>query len=195
VTIFAAGPLPDHPLAEWDRASGFQPGEDVMARRREEDRRALSLLSAHPVWLSFHDSQYRRSPTCQDIGMVLHTLIQKIQPSAIVAPCGLFHSDHRLASEACLAVRRCFSHHAWVLYEDAIYRRIPDLLAERIGLLRGRGLHLRRITLHPEGNEARKSAAVSCYQSQLKALTTRGRPGYADVFEPERYWLLEPGVL
>ena len=56
VTICAAGPAPDGSLTEWDQSSGFQADDDVMAFRRGEDVRALSLLGAHALWLSFYDS-------------------------------------------------------------------------------------------------------------------------------------------
>ncbi|HEX2055146.1 MAG TPA: PIG-L family deacetylase, partial [Nitrospiraceae bacterium] len=65
-TVFAQGPPPGRPLTEWDRTSGFQVGDDVMMQRRDEDRRALSLVSAQPLWLEFQDRQYGESPACHD---------------------------------------------------------------------------------------------------------------------------------
>lgn len=192
VTVFAAGPDHDDPLTDWDCAAGFQPGEDVMARRRHEDWRALSLLSAHPLWLEFHDSQYRRNQAFEPISQALQGVLYTVKPHAIFTPWGLFHSDHRLTSDACLALRRHFSRQAWFFYEDAIYRRIPELLSTRIALVRAGGHRARRTAVHSPGDAARKLEAVHCYQSQLKALTSRGPPGYQDVFEPERFWLIEP---
>ena len=193
VTVFAAGPARAEPLTEWDQASGFRPGDDVMAKRRDEDRRALSLLSASPLWLPFHDSQYRRSPTRDDVTGTLRIVLQAARPHAVFIPWGLFHSDHILASDACLPLRRHFPEPAWFLYEDAIYRRIPNLLSERIALLRGHGLRARLASVGPNHHGARKSDAASCYRSQLKALTSRGRPGYQDLFERERVWFIESG--
>jgi LmbE family N-acetylglucosaminyl deacetylase len=193
VTVFAAGPASGEPLTEWDQVSGFHPGDDVMAARRDEDRRALSLLAAHPLWLQFHDSQYRRSPSREDLALNLHLVFQTIRPHAIMVPWGLFHSDHILASDACLALRRHFLEPAWFLYEDAIYRRIPDLLSRRIALLRSRGLYARLASVGPNHSGDRKFDAVSCYRSQLKALTSDGRPGYHDLFARERVWRMVSG--
>jgi LmbE family N-acetylglucosaminyl deacetylase len=193
VTVFAAGPAPDEPLTEWDRASGFEPGENVMAARRDEDRWALALLAATPLWLPFHDSQYRRSPPREDLIRALRMVLQTIEPYAIVVPWGLFHSDHILVSDACLALRRHFPEPAWFLYEDAIYRRIPGLLNERIALLRGQGVRARRVTIGPHHNGGKKVDAACCYRSQLKGLSSHGRPGYQDLFDPERMWRIESG--
>jgi LmbE family N-acetylglucosaminyl deacetylase len=193
VTVFAAGPASDEPLTEWDQASGFQPGDDVMAARREEDRRALSLLAAHPLWLQFHDSQYRRSPTREGLARTLRIVVQTIKPHAIMIPWGLFHSDHILVSDACLALRRHFLDPAWFLYEDAIYRRIPDLLSRRIALLRNCGLYAQVASVGPNHSRDRKFEAASCYRSQLTALTSHGRPGCQDLFERERVWRMVSG--
>jgi LmbE family N-acetylglucosaminyl deacetylase len=192
VTVFAAGPSADEPLTEWDRAAGFEPGDDVMARRRKEDARALSLLSAQPLWLEFHDSQYRRTPTSRRISEALGTIIRFVQPHGVFVPWGLFHSDHRLASDACLAVRHTCIQPAWFFYEDAIYRRIPGLLTDRVVQARRAGHYARPITLGGRGDGRRKRQAIQCYTSQLRALTSRGRPGYLDAFEPERFWLIAP---
>jgi hypothetical protein len=43
--------------------------------------------------------------------------------------------------------------------------------------------------LHDERMRMLKRQAVSCYASQLRALTNAAN-GYADVFMQERYWLL-----
>jgi hypothetical protein len=43
------------------------------------------------------------------------------------------------------------------------------------------------------GHAALKRRAVGRYRSQLRALGGPGRPGVADVFEPEQYWRLRDG--
>ena len=191
VTVCAGGPAPDTSLTEWDRAGGFQPGDDVMALRRREDSRALSLLGAHALWLSFYDSQYQRSASCSDIVRTLSVVVETVSPQSLFVPLGLFHSDHRLTSEACLILRNWYPEFAWYFYEDALYRRIPGLMQERLAHLRSRGIRARPVDLGPLAGE-RKRPAVQCYASQLRALTTPGRPGYEDVFLPERYWMIQP---
>ena len=59
VTVFAGNP-PAYPTPqrEWDRQSGFAPGDDVMAARRDEDHRALAVLGATPQHLEFVEYTY-----------------------------------------------------------------------------------------------------------------------------------------
>jgi len=59
VTVLGGRPpaYPD-PVSEWDAAGGFVVGDDVVAVRREEDRAAMEVLGARPVWLEFADHQY-----------------------------------------------------------------------------------------------------------------------------------------
>lgn len=190
VTICAGGPAPHGSLTEWDQSSGFQVDDDVMTLRRREDARALSLLGAHALWLSFYDSQYRKPASCPDVVRALSVVVETVAPQSLFIPLGLFHSDHRLTSEACLTLRDWYPEFAWYFYEEALYRHIPGLLSERLAYVRTRGLRARRIDLSPLSTD-RKWPAVQCYASQLRALTTPGRPGYEDVFLPERYWMIQ----
>ena len=56
VTVFGGRPpaYPDPP-SDWDALGGFTAGDDVVAPRREEDRAAMAVLGATPVWLEFAD--------------------------------------------------------------------------------------------------------------------------------------------
>ncbi len=105
VTVCAGGPDPNDSLTEWDRSSGFQASDDVMALRRREDARALSLLGAYALWLPFYDSQYQTPASCSDVVRTLSVVIETLSPNSLFVPLGLFHSDHRLTSEACLTLR------------------------------------------------------------------------------------------
>ncbi|OQW37333.1 MAG: hypothetical protein A4E19_14345 [Nitrospira sp. SG-bin1] len=195
VTVCGEGPGPGGSLTEWDRASGFRTGDDVMALRRQEDARALSLLGAYGLWLPFYDSQYHNPVSCSDVVRALSAVVETVGSHSLFAPLGLFHSDHRLTSQACLALRDRYPGFTWHFYEDALYRHIPNLLAERLASLRTSGIRTRRINLNlllGSPSADRKRSAVHCYVSQLRALTTPGRPGYEDVFLPERYWMIQP---
>ena len=97
VTVFAGRPPVGSALTPWDAASGFRPNDDVIAARRSEDRSALTLLGATPLWLEFRDAQYGPSPDAAEIGSTLAALIAKLRPRTLVLPLGLFHSDHDLA--------------------------------------------------------------------------------------------------
>ena len=168
-----------------------------MGLRRAEDRAALAVLRAEPVWLEFCDSQYGRSPDAHAVAGALEEVIRRTGPDAVVFPLGLFHDDHKLAHRATLDLRAHVSRStpvrtpAWVMYEDAIYRRYTGLVQERLSGLSAAGVIVTPIawTDQPSG---RKRAAVACYASQLRALCTPGRPGYGDVFGHERYWRVEP---
>ncbi len=176
-------------FAEWDTASGFPSGDDVVGRRREEDRSALQILGATPIWLDLCDSQYQHSPTIEEIAAILEETFERLQPSAVFFPFGLFHSDHVLTHKACLEL--VWRHRAWdwFAYEDAIYRAFSDDLVNQ----RRAWLETLGITAAPAGDSGypasdAKRRAVNCYQSQLRALAVHYRSGHDDVFNPERYW-------
>ena len=191
VTICAGRPATDK-LTEWDEAGGFQAGDDVIGIRREEDRAALGLLRAQPVWLDFYDSQYKASPTTENVARALERVLREAHPDAIVFPLGLFHDDHKLAHAAALALRRRLHSFRWYAYEDAIYRRYTGLAQERLYQLYTAGWVMTPVALPASHNSMKKRSAVACYQSQLRALCTAGRPGYSDVFSPETFWRIEP---
>jgi len=192
VTAFAGRPKKYERLTRWDEACGFRPGDDPVAIRQREDHAALALLGAVPVWLEFCDSQYGASPAPDVLAGPLAAAIAAARPTAVIAPLGLFHSDHVLAHEAALVVARERPALAWIAYEDAIYRRIPDLVARRIALLAAAGLAPRPVSLPVAGTDARKGAAIACYRSQLRALAAPGHPGWSDALAPGSYWRLTP---
>jgi LmbE family N-acetylglucosaminyl deacetylase len=195
VTVFACGPAIWLHLTAWDRAAGFRPGHDAMARRRQEDREALRHLEAHPIWLPFCDSQYAPSPEVEDIAALLAQSLVDTAPHAVYLPLGLGPSDHRLAHEAAVSLIPRFPLLEWFAYEEAIHRRLPTSgKAERQDRLRERGLEL---TWLPPGlaASATKRRSLACYGSQLRALSYPGHPGWNDALEPETHWALRSPVL
>lgn len=192
-TAFAGIPDGFGELTEWDAASGFGSAEAGMRRRREEDRRALAILSAAPRWLDFLDSQYRDTPSRAALAAGLRGIVDELGPATVLMPAGLFHSDHLLVHDAMLDVRRALGGIDWLVYEEALYRPIPGLLQRRLAALAEAG-----IRAAPVAGEAPSSAksvakceAVACYASQLQALARTVKAGYGDIFEPERYWRLD----
>jgi LmbE family N-acetylglucosaminyl deacetylase len=194
VTVFAGRPPAGIPLPEWDQAAGFQPGDDVVGARRAEDRAALNVLAAEPVWLDFCDSQYRCSPSINEVGTALHEVIAMANPCSVFFPLGLFHSDHQLVHDAVLPLLRQDPKRLWFVYAEALYRCIPGLVNEKLHLCTATGLQPESVVLPVHADGARKSEAVHCYRSQLRALRTPGRPGYNDVFAPEQFWRLHYSV-
>jgi LmbE family N-acetylglucosaminyl deacetylase len=190
VTVFAGRPPDGQPLTEWDRASGFREGDDPIAARREEDRRALMQLNAQPEWLEFLDSQYRcrldeSSLAAALESAIMHNCRAHGCSASVLFPLGLFHSDHRLVSDTCLGIAKRHPQIGWFTYEDALYRRLPDLVEQRLGKLQSAGFRSGCVLeCFPP---AAKQDAVYEYQSQIRALATPGRLTYKDALEPERY--------
>lgn len=164
-SVVAAGA----PLTEWDRA-------------------ALGLLGATPLWLDFRDSQYGPTHSAADLRDAIERVIRLVRPGAVFVPMGLFHSDHRSVHEAALQVAEARRHCRWFLYEDALYRRIPGLVAERLRRVTEAGFLLAPVSFPAPTPSKIKAEAVHCYRSQLRALSTQGRPGHEDALAPERYW-------
>ena len=120
----------------------------------------------------------------------LHEVICATDAKTIVLPLGLFHSDHDLTNQASLLLRRRHSRLSWFVYADALYRRLPGLTEARVKECESHGLALQPAAFPVNAISSRKHAAVHCYQSQLRALATPGRPGYADTASEEIFWRL-----
>ena len=161
-----------------------------MGIRREEDRAALTLLAAYPVWLDFRDSQYGESPSQEAVMKTLDEVVRAANAKIIMLPLGLFHSDHVLTHHATLLLRRRHAGLSWFIYADALYRQLPGLTESRLKECQSRGLALQRVEFPVNAASDRKRDAVHCYQSQLRALGTPGRPGYADTASREMFWRL-----
>jgi LmbE family N-acetylglucosaminyl deacetylase len=190
VTVFAGGPGPGAPLTDWDAAAGFRAGDDVVAARRAEDRRALALLGACPRWLPFLDAQYGGPVAADAVAPALAAELLACRPDTVAIPLGLFHDDHRTTHAAALGLLGRVPGARWLLYADALYRRIPGLVEARLQALRAAGLAPAPLPPARPRHRARKRRAVARYRSQLRALATPGRPGWQDALEPEAYWTL-----
>jgi LmbE family N-acetylglucosaminyl deacetylase len=187
VTIFAGSASSNAPVTTWDAECGFRDGDDVMALRRNEDRTALGLLGAKPIWLDFRDDHYGESRTTQAIADALAAVIIDEEASTIHFPLGLFHADHRRASDATLTLVDRFAPLACRVYEDAIYRCIAGAVDARVQALGERGFVVERCTPSLDRDAAaRKREAVGCYRSQLRALRTRN--AHDDVHAAESHW-------
>jgi LmbE family N-acetylglucosaminyl deacetylase len=191
VTVFAGRPSPGTAPTDWDAACGFGSADDAVTARRAEDRAALALLGAAPVWMEFRDAQYGPSPTAEDVARAIAPILSTVHPRTLVLPLGLFHSDHDLAHRATLAFLGGTRGRTVLWYEDVIYRRLPGLVTARIREMHRAGLSLRRAApTRAGGASSRKRWAVRCYRSQLRALASPGRPGVDDAFHEEALWRL-----
>jgi len=64
-----------------------------------------------------------------------------------------------------------------------------DLLQSRVAQLT-EAYEIAAPVLNASGLTAAKRRAIHCYRSQLRGLSSAGRPGHLDAFKPERYWPL-----
>ncbi|MGA7418159.1 MAG: PIG-L family deacetylase [Acidimicrobiales bacterium] len=197
VTVMGGRPpaYPDEP-SPWDALGGFRAGDDVVAARREEDRRAMEVLEATPQWLDFPDHQYlapEDRPTPKDIAPVLEAAVLSKGPTAVFAPMGLANPDHDVTHQAAMLVRENLRDVAWYCYEDAGYKHIPGLLAWRVArLLRHGPWPTPAIVPHQE-DEERKRRAIWCYASQIPPLEQdHALSQRLDGRAPEQFWRLAP---
>ncbi|SDR60479.1 PIG-L deacetylase family protein [Paraburkholderia tuberum] len=189
-TVFTAPPA-ENMTTDWDRAAGFADAFEAMRARQAEDREALGLLSAIPVHLLFRDAQYHASPDADELITALNHAVSETKPTLIVMPLGLFHSDHVLVSNACLALMRRQPATQFVAYEDVPYRRMSGVVQARLCDLAKRGYAAQPPhAFDAPGtmqHERMKRAAIDAYRSQLRAF---GPEGQANLFSPERCWQL-----
>lgn len=193
VTVFAGVPRDGGMCTDWDTRCGFASAAEAVAARRAEDRRALDLLGAQPLWLDFADSQYGETPAAQEVAHALHAVLRARRPRVLVFPLGLFHSDHLLVHEASAMALRDSPGTQACAYEDCLYRRLPGLLQARLAALRSAGVRAtpRWSAQTDAETAARKAAAVHAYESQLRAF---GAGGHDDTAQPERFWTLDQGA-
>jgi LmbE family N-acetylglucosaminyl deacetylase len=190
VTVCAGVPDEAERVSEWDASCGFASGREAALARRREDRAALAELDASPCWLPYPDLQYQRNRDVAGVSRRLAGALRRFAARIVALPLGLSHHDHRLASDAALALHGKIPGISWLLYEEALYRRYTEHAEERRAQLRSAGFSLEPLEA-PRSAQAgqRKAAAVQRYASQVPALRNATLP-FDDVFAPERYWKL-----
>lgn len=204
ITVLAGRP-PAYPaeVSDWDKLGGFQPGDDVVATRQDEDRAAMASMQATPVWLDFPDHQYlapEDRPTPDQVAPALEEALVALDPSAVFLPLGLANPDHVLTHDAGLLVRSALLDRgtdpeapAWFCYEDAGYKHLPGMMAWRISKLFRSGLWPTPAVVPIQPDMDRKRKAIGEYTTQIgpleqdHLLTERLA---ANV--PEPYWRLAP---
>jgi LmbE family N-acetylglucosaminyl deacetylase len=204
ITVLAGRP-PAYPpeVTEWDALGGFKTGDDVVGARREEDRAAMEVLGADPVWLDFSDHQYRDPPdrpTPTDVAPALQAAIAAVGPTAVFLPMGLANPDHVLSHDAGLLVREALGSNdaggdgpAWFGYEDAGYKHLPGMLAWRVSKLFRGGLWPTPSMVPVQLDMERKRTAIMKYTSQVAPLQQDHL--LSERLEgnvPEQYWRLSP---
>jgi LmbE family N-acetylglucosaminyl deacetylase len=190
VTVFAGSPL-GRALTSWDEASGFSEGDDVMGCRRQEDAAACVLLGATPCWLPYLDAQYGQPATCPEIAAAIGTELDHHDVWTAIVPMGLFHDDHKLASNAALDAAAARAARLTVyVYAEWPYHQIDGLVDARLLELHRRGFTLTPVDPIRERCQARKRRAVSCYRSQREAFSRRGLVDLGQSLRDELYWMV-----
>ncbi len=186
MTVCAGLPPPDLPVPDWDRRCGFSDAREAMRTRSAENLRALGQLRAVSLQMDLLDSQY--GGQCAGLGARLVREIIRLRPRMLLLPLGLFHQDHvRVSNAALRACRRLGDRLAWIAYEDALYRRRPGLVQQRLSALCDHGIRATPWLTVPADLPV-KRRAVAAYATQLEPLGLT--PGCGDDALPEHYWRL-----
>ncbi len=197
VTVCGGWPpaYPDPP-SEWDALGGFVAGDDVVAIRREEDRAAMQVLGADPVWLDFVDHQYlepKQRATPREIADALAPVVDAHRPTAVFVPMGIANPDHELTHAAGVLLAHERPGPVWLAYEDHGYKHIPGMLAWRIAKLFRSGCWPTPAIVPVTEDHDRKREAVYRYVSQVAPLEQgHGLQSRLAGRVPEQHWRLAP---
>jgi LmbE family N-acetylglucosaminyl deacetylase len=188
LTVFGGAPERYGPLTEWDALCGFADGDDVVAVRREEDRKAAAALGATARWLEFVDSQYRSEPPAVGaVALKIAAVAKEISADTVAFPLGILHEDHWLTHDACTTLLREQSELVanWVTWADVPYRsRSPQHVSDRLEALREQGFQLSPSEFSMTGE---KRSALDAYASQITGL---GEPAMRDAERPEQLFVI-----
>lgn len=187
-TVFAGVPQDSGQRTSYDRDSGFHTAARAVTRRRAEDKGALHILNARPVWLEFADHQYGEPADEADIVAALADVVGKIRPKLLIGPLGLAHPDHHTVRRAYERLVVAAGVEAWI-YEDLPARVLwPEEVPEALAWWTTAG-HKPELDFVGTGPLDRKQKALARYSSQLWALRGLNEHAYQ---VPERLWRLWP---
>lgn len=185
VTICAGSPGAGaelSPFAQYLHAA-WSLGDDPIARRREEDRRALAVLGCDGLQLDLLDAPYRvatygerdavfgavaaNDPLAGALPAILAQLYAQQPQARFYVPLGVgAHVDHQLVCAAGIDLQHRGANLVW--YEDAPYAaKRPQAVVERLAALPERFVPE---TIAIDAVLERKLAAIREYGSQLSEL-------------------------
>jgi LmbE family N-acetylglucosaminyl deacetylase len=200
VTVFCGFPptILDPPNW-WAQLSGFGPGDDVVAARRDEDRRALGRLGAVPVHLDgFAERDLQPDEpiaTAEQVSDAIAATLDELDPTMVLIPMGLANPEHVCVHDAALIVRDRSGERgpSWIAYQDVAYHQIPGQLAWRVAKLFKAAVWPTPAAMPMAVDPGPKRAAMAEYTSQVKALETDWVLWRRlDAPTPEQYWRLAP---
>ena len=193
VTVLAGAPDVYHKGYN-SKSTGKPYAPDAVRMRRDEDAKAMSMLSAQYVWLDLLDNDYlQANPRIDDqdeIRDAISGVLRERQPVSVVAPLGLIHADHVAVSDACLelAIR---SEHEWYLYMDMPYGpAVPRTVPQRIATVETK---VELEVLEPfHGDPDIKRPVMKAYSSQYGPTRRSHRRGFrASMKASEQYWRIK----
>jgi LmbE family N-acetylglucosaminyl deacetylase len=175
LTVFALVPSSAAPTGPWDAKSGFTTEGEAATGRREEDRRACSVIGADPRWLDFGAEPYERRGSDDDIWRAVQAATEGAD-LVLIPGFPLLHPDHAYLSE--LLLRRGLSGRRTALYAEQPYaytHRMAPLgtaVAPALKALTGADVSWTRVRTERAHRQA-KLQAVRCYRTQLPQLGLR----------------------
>jgi LmbE family N-acetylglucosaminyl deacetylase len=93
LTVFALDPASGAPTKGWDGRAGFQTEGEAARTRREEDRRACSILGVVPSWLPFGSVDFDRHGDEDDVWKSVRHRVDGAD-LVLVPGAPLTHADH-----------------------------------------------------------------------------------------------------
>jgi LmbE family N-acetylglucosaminyl deacetylase len=186
VTVFSGVPQDCQQTNTYDVNCGFASAAEAITARRAEDREALRILDADPVWLDFVDDQYNEPAGEADITARLLSAAAVTMPTLLIGPLGLSHPDHLITRRTFQRLVAATGIEAWV-YEDLPYRVLcPEEVPEALAWWKEKG-HRPELGFVGTGPLERKREALSHYRSQMWAIDALSEHAYLC---PERLWRL-----
>lgn len=177
VTVFAGSRERYGTPSVGRRSAGSASGEDLIAARGAVDRAARATIGATPYRRSFRDPPAGPSLAADVVVHDLAALLVAADPRCVALPLGIFDADRAFVHRVSLRVvgaDPAWRTRTWLAYADALCRRVPGLVAERLATLAEGG-----VCATPWPACAADSSPPS-----------HGRPGCEDTILPERYWQL-----
>jgi len=175
LTVFTDVASSDAPASHWDRQCGFLTEGWAASARREEDRKACSIVGAEPRWLNFGSECYERHGSDEEIWSAVTSVIRGAE-TVLIPGFPLVHADHAYLSE--LLLRKGLNGQRVGLYVEQPYAfemkkapGSPAVAAALKPIITGSlaWTHMRTARIYRRA----KAQAVRCYRSQLFHLGLR----------------------
>jgi LmbE family N-acetylglucosaminyl deacetylase len=167
LTVLACDAESTAPAGGWDRRGGFATEGEAARARRDEDRRACSLLGATARWLPFGNVDYERHGSDEEVRAAVVEAFEGAD-AVLVPGFPLTQPDHRWLAELLLAdgMPARLGLYAEQPYASRLGRPLepPAWLPDELRFERLRAGARARLA---------KWRAIRCYRSQLPLLGMR----------------------